>query len=68
MPGPNDPGGMMQTQGTHTLPHQTHYQRQHMQSHSTLPRGSVIQELSAPIQVHTIYITDNIIPYYCPFT
>ncbi|XP_043283676.1 neuroligin-4, X-linked-like isoform X2 [Venturia canescens] len=45
---PNDPILMQQGQSTHTLPHQHHYQhqKQHSQQHATLPRATVIQEMS----------------------
>lgn len=45
---PIDPNAMMQ--GTHTLPHQHHYQKQHQQ-HATLPRASVIPEINVQTQV-----------------
>lgn len=49
--GPNDPNAAFQGQGTHTLPHQHHYQKQHQQQHATLPRASVIQDINAQTQV-----------------
>lgn len=49
--GSNDPGLMQQGQSTHTLPHQHHYQhqKQHSQQHATLPRATVIQEMSMQV-------------------
>ncbi|XP_017763246.1 PREDICTED: neuroligin-4, X-linked-like [Eufriesea mexicana] len=48
---PNDPNTLLQQgQGTHTLPHQHHYQKQHQQQHATLPRASVIQDMNAQTQ------------------
>ncbi|XP_025268574.1 neuroligin 4-like [Camponotus floridanus] len=46
---PNDPGAPFQGQGTHTLPHQHHYQK-HQQQHATLPRASVIQDMNTQTQ------------------
>ncbi|KOX80392.1 Neuroligin-1 [Melipona quadrifasciata] len=48
---PNDPNTLLQQgQGTHTLPHQHHYQKQHQQQHATLPRASVVQDMNAQTQ------------------
>ncbi|XP_011630094.2 neuroligin-2-like [Pogonomyrmex barbatus] len=47
---PNDSSVTFQSQGTHTLPHQHHYQKQHQQQHATLPRTSVIQDLNTQTQ------------------
>ncbi|KAF7394704.1 hypothetical protein V1477_007312 [Vespula maculifrons] len=44
---PNEPNTL---QGTHTLPHQHHYQKQHQQQHATLPRASVMQDMNAQTQ------------------
>lgn len=52
--GPNDPNAAFQGQGTHTLPHQHHYQKQHQQQHATLPRASVIQDLNTQAQVSNL--------------
>ncbi|XP_020290504.1 neuroligin-2-like [Pseudomyrmex gracilis] len=43
---PGDSSSPFQSQGTHTLPHQHHYQKQHQQQHATLPRTSVIQDMN----------------------
>ena len=48
---PNDSSVPFQGQGTHTLPHQHHYQKQHQQQHATLPRTSVIQDINTQTQV-----------------
>jgi len=48
---PSDPNTPFQGQGTHTLPHQHHYQKQHQQQHATLPRTSVIQDINTQTQV-----------------
>lgn len=48
---PNDPGAPFQGQGTHTLPHQHHYQKHQQQQHATLPRASVIQDINTQTQV-----------------
>lgn len=54
---PNDPNTLLQQgQGTHTLPHQHHYQKQHQQQHATLPRASVIQDMNAQTQVRVILL------------
>ncbi|KAJ8683524.1 hypothetical protein QAD02_019316, partial [Eretmocerus hayati] len=37
---------LQQTQMTHTLPHPHHYQKQHQMQHSTLPRGTVLPDIS----------------------
>lgn len=51
---PNDPNASFQGQGTHTLPHPHHYQKQHQQ-HATLPRGaSVIQDMNTQTQVSNV--------------
>ncbi|TGZ46909.1 Uncharacterized protein DBV15_12068 [Temnothorax longispinosus] len=47
---PNDSSVPFQGQGTHTLPHQHHYQKQHQQQHATLPRASVIQDINTQTQ------------------
>lgn len=58
---PNDPNTLLQQgQGTHTLPHQHHYQKQHQQQHATLPRASVIQDMNAQTQVRTYHLTFNL--------
>lgn len=55
---PNDPNTLLQQgQGTHTLPHQHHYQKQHQQQHATLPRASVIQDMNAQTQVRVSHFT-----------
>ncbi|XP_023246306.1 neuroligin-4, Y-linked-like [Copidosoma floridanum] len=41
---------LQQTQMTHTLPHPHHYQKQHQTQHSTLPRGSVLPDISSTQQ------------------
>lgn len=54
---PNDPNTLLQQgQGTHTLPHQHHYQKQHQQQHATLPRASVIQDMNAQTQVRIVLL------------
>ncbi|XP_063976101.1 neuroligin-4, Y-linked-like [Diachasmimorpha longicaudata] len=45
----NDPG-ILQSQSTHTLPHQHHYQKQQHTPHATLPRASVIQDMGMQSQ------------------
>ncbi|XP_011338292.1 neuroligin-4, Y-linked [Ooceraea biroi] len=47
---PGDSNAPFQGQGTHTLPHQHHYQKQHQQQHATLPRTSVIQDINTQTQ------------------
>ncbi|XP_011501616.1 PREDICTED: neuroligin-4, X-linked-like isoform X2 [Ceratosolen solmsi marchali] len=37
---------LQQTQVTHTLPHPHHYPKQHQMQHSTLPRSSVLPDIS----------------------
>lgn len=51
---PGDSNAPFQGQGTHTLPHQHHYQKQHQQQHATLPRASVIQDMNTQTQVKQI--------------
>ncbi|XP_031785231.1 neuroligin-4, Y-linked isoform X2 [Nasonia vitripennis] len=49
---------LQQTQVTHTLPHPHHYQKQHHTQHSTLPRGSVLPDIStqqSQIQKETLW-------------
>ncbi|XP_066586116.1 neuroligin-4, X-linked-like [Prorops nasuta] len=50
--GSNDPNTILQQggQGTHTLPHQHHYQKQQHAQHATLPRASVIQDMNTQTQ------------------
>jgi ABC-type nickel/cobalt efflux system permease component RcnA len=51
---PGDSNAPFQGQGTHTLPHQHHYQKQHQQQHATLPRTSVIQDMNTQTQVSNL--------------
>ena len=37
---------IQQNQVTHTLPHQHHYQKQHQTHHATLPRKSMLPDIS----------------------
>lgn len=61
--GPNDPNAAFQGQGTHTLPHQHHYQKQHQQQHATLPRASVIQDINTQTQVSNSQFTIFLLRY-----
>lgn len=53
---PGDSSSPFQSQGTHTLPHQHHYQKQHQQQHATLPRTSVIQDMNPQNQVRSFFV------------
>ncbi|XP_015588030.1 neuroligin-4, X-linked [Cephus cinctus] len=48
---PSDANALLQQgQGTHTLPHQHHYQKHQHQQHATLPRASMIQDMNTQTQ------------------
>lgn len=64
---PNDPNAPFQGQGTHTLPHQHHYQKQHQAQHATLPRASVIQDINTQTQVNNLTKFRKVYMYFTVF-